>query len=93
MSAKTYHVHHILVRHQYEAEDVLRKLTAGESFEALSRKFSTCPSAAEGGDLGVLAFGRADPDFEEEVARLKIGETSARPVRTRFGYHLIWRKA
>jgi peptidyl-prolyl cis-trans isomerase C len=93
MGAKNYHVRHILLRHQYEAEDVLRKLVAGESFESLARKFSTCPSSAQGGDLGTLAFGRADSDFEEEVTRLKIGETSTSPVRTRFGYHIIWRIA
>jgi peptidyl-prolyl cis-trans isomerase C len=86
-----YHVAHILLQHQYEAEDLLKKLKAGEAFEALAQKFSKCPSAARGGDLGPLKSGRADPDFEEASLNLKIGEISEKPVRTRFGYHLIKR--
>lgn len=91
--ATTYRVHHILVAQKFEAEDLLRKLAEGKSFEELAQKFSTCPSRARGGDLGEVAFGRADSDFEDEVSRLKGNEISKAPVRTKFGYHLIWRRA
>jgi peptidyl-prolyl cis-trans isomerase C len=90
---QTYRVNHILVPHKHEAEDVLRKLEDGSSFEELAKKFSLCPSRVESGDLGELKFGRADEEFEEEVKRLKVGEVSKSPVRTRFGYHIIWRRA
>lgn len=86
-------MHHILVAQKFEAEDLLRKLAEGVSFEELAGKFSSCPSRARGGDLGEVAFGRADSDFEDEVARLKLDEVSQAPVRTKFGYHLIWRRA
>ncbi len=82
---------HILVKHEYEAVDILRALQDGKSFEELAQKYSQCSSAKAGGDLGVFSSGRMDEDFEDAVLALKVGETSAKPVRTRFGYHLIKR--
>ncbi|WP_373998712.1 peptidylprolyl isomerase [Bdellovibrio bacteriovorus] len=84
---------HILVKHQYEADDVLRALSSGKSFEELAKRYSTCPSAAQGGDLGTFGPGRMDEDFEEAAFALKVGETTAKPVRTRFGFHIIKRTA
>lgn len=86
------HVSHILVAHRYEADDVLRRLQAGEEFETLARKHSTCPSSAQGGDLGSVDERRLDEDFREALAGLAVGQVSA-PVRTRFGYHLIRRNS
>lgn len=91
MAAKTYHVFHILVQHSFEADDLLKKLAAGKSFEELAMKFSTCSSAKNKGDLGVIAFGKADSDFEEAVQILKPGQISKKPVRTKFGFHIIKR--
>jgi peptidyl-prolyl cis-trans isomerase C len=90
-ASKKYHVRHILVRHRYEVDDLIKKLQAGAEFTELARKFSTCPSAPTGGDLGDLRLGQADIDFEEAALALKENETTAKPVRTRFGYHLIQR--
>lgn len=86
-------VSHILVQYDYEAQDVLRSLQGGKSFEDLARKFSKCPSAEQGGELGVFGKGRLDPDFEEAAFALKVGQTTAKPVRTRFGYHIIRRNS
>jgi parvulin-like peptidyl-prolyl isomerase len=83
---------HILVEHEYEAQDVLRKLEAGESFDDLARIFSRCPSSRQGGDLGVFSRGQMVEPFEEAVFALEPGQLSA-PVRTRFGYHVIQRIA
>lgn len=82
---------HILVKHRYEAEDILRALAAGKTFEELAQRYSQCPSGKEGGDLGFFARGRMDEDFEDAVFSLKSGETTLKPVRTKFGYHLIRR--
>lgn len=83
---------HILVKHEYEAQDIIRKLEAGEDFASLARKFSSCSSAANGGDLGDLTgkMNRLDDDFREAAEKLKVGARS-QPIRTRFGYHLILR--
>lgn len=88
---KTYRVKHILVKHKYEAEDLLRKLNAGSVFEDLAYKFSICPTGPTGGDMGKLKLGQADVSFEEATLKLKAQETTTSPVRTQFGYHLIKR--
>lgn len=84
-------VSHILVQHMYEAEDLLRALQGGKSFEDLARKHSKCSSASAGGDIGFFGPGKTDEAFEEASFALKIGDTTSQPVRTKFGYHLIKR--
>lgn len=84
------HVRHILVAQEYEAQDLVRKLEQGASFEELAQKFSTCPSSRQGGDLGEFGRGRMVEAFEEAAFALAPGVVSG-PVRTRFGYHLIQR--
>lgn len=86
-------VSHILVKHQYEAEDILRALSGGKNFEELARKYSICSSSAEGGDLGFVTSGRLDIDFEEAAFALKVGGRTEKPIRTKFGYHIIKRTA
>lgn len=83
-------VRHILVAQEFEAQDLLRKLQEGAKFEDLALKFSQCPSAQHGGDLGVFGRGRMVEAFEQAAFALSEGEISE-PVRTRFGYHLIQR--
>lgn len=86
-------VSHILVKHQYEAEDLLKALLSGKSFEELARRYSQCASAEVGGDLGVIASERLDEDFAEAACGLKVGTCTSRPIRTKFGYHIIKRTA
>lgn len=90
-SVKSYKASHILVRAKYEAEDLLLKLKSGSKFEDLAKRFSSCTSAANSGNLGEIKIGQADTEFEEAVLCLKIDEVTQTPVRTRFGYHLIKR--
>jgi len=78
-------------KHQYEAEDLLRHLEKGESFENLAQKYSLCSSAKAGGDLGNLSGKKnLDDNFLEALQLLKVGQIS-KAVRSRFGYHLIMR--
>lgn len=86
-------ISHILVQHDYEAQDVLRALQGGKTFEELARKFSKCSSVEQGGELGSFGKGRLDPDFEDAAFALKVGQTTAKPIRTRFGYHIIRRNS
>jgi peptidyl-prolyl cis-trans isomerase C len=81
---------HILMQHKFEAEDVLKLLKEGKDFSALAKKFSTCPSASDGGNLGELSGKKLDSDFEEAAEILKPGQISG-VVRTKFGYHIIQR--
>jgi peptidyl-prolyl cis-trans isomerase C len=81
---------HILVEKEYEAEDVLKKLKEGSTFESLAKAFSKCPSGNEGGDLGEFGKGQMVAPFETAAFALQVGEVSG-PVRTQFGYHIIKR--
>ncbi len=72
-----------------KAEELLKRIRAGESFSELARKFSQDPgSAREGGDLGFFGKGIMEPAFEKVAFSLKEGEVSD-PVRTEFGFHII----
>jgi peptidyl-prolyl cis-trans isomerase C len=83
---------HILVKEEFEANDLLKSLEGGKTFQELAKDFSQCPSSAEGGDLGEFGRGSMVPSFEEAAFALKVGEVS-QPVRTQFGFHLIQRYA
>jgi tetratricopeptide (TPR) repeat protein len=83
--------HHILVRTEGEAQEVLQKLDGGERFGALARKYSIDKSSAPGGgNLGFFSLGDMHPTFEEAVLKLKPGEFSG-IVLTPMGYHVIMR--
>jgi peptidyl-prolyl cis-trans isomerase C len=90
--AKKIKASHILVDQEYEAKDILKKLSEGESFEKLARDFSTCGSASDGGNLGEFGKGQMVASFEKAAFSLNVGELSP-IVRTQFGFHLIKRTA
>lgn len=72
-----------------KAEALLNRVQNGEDFAEVARKESTCPSKAEGGDLGVFGRGRMTPVFEQAAFALqKKGELSP-VVATEYGYHII----
>jgi peptidyl-prolyl cis-trans isomerase C len=80
---------HILVDTEEEAEEVLQKILKGEDFGELAKNFSKDHSTAvKGGDLGFFGKGRMVPEFEQAAFGLKVGEVS-KPVKTKFGYHII----
>ncbi|MCZ6458666.1 MAG: SurA N-terminal domain-containing protein [Gammaproteobacteria bacterium] len=69
---------------------VLRDRTeAGESFAELAQEHSEdIVSAAAGGELGAVAAGVFDADYDRVLWALNEGEVS-QPVQTELGYHLI----
>ncbi|AJE03954.1 peptidylprolyl isomerase [Geobacter pickeringii] len=71
-----------------KAEAILKKLKEGADFAETAKKESSCPSSAQGGDLGVFGKGQMVPEFEKSAFSLKPGETSG-VVETQFGYHII----
>jgi peptidyl-prolyl cis-trans isomerase C len=81
---------HILVEKEHEAQDLLKKIQEGKSFEELAKEFSKCPSGRNGGALGTFGKGQMVAPFETAAFALKPGEISG-PVRTQFGFHLIKR--
>ncbi len=82
---------HILVKHEYEAKDIIKKLEEGISFEKLAEDFSLCSSSKHQGHLGIFAPKQMVPTFEQALLLLKDNEIS-KPVKTQFGYHIIRRE-
>ena len=85
----TFAASHILVDSEEQAAEIRSKLESGElSFEDAAKQYSSCPSKAQGGDLGEFGHGQMVPEFEEACAAMEPGELS-NPVKTQFGWHLI----
>ena len=80
---------HILVDNEELCSEVKERIENGElSFEDAAKEYSTCPSNAQGGSLGVFGRGMMVPEFEDAAFTAEIGALSD-PVKTQFGYHLI----
>ena len=74
-----------------EAEDIIKKLDKGEKFEDLAKKYSDDEgTASEGGKLTVT-YGSVVDEFWEGANELKDGEYSKKPVKSEYGYHIIYR--
>ena len=85
-----YRARHILVEKEDEAKALLKQLTAGAKFDELAKKHSTDKgSGANGGDLDFAKPDAYVPEFGQAMAALKKGETTAAPVKSQFGWHII----
>jgi peptidyl-prolyl cis-trans isomerase C len=81
---------HILVDSEERALEILADIKAGKvSFEQAAMDNSSCPSKANGGNLGDFGKGQMVPEFDVAVFAMEVGEISEAPVQTQFGYHLI----
>lgn len=79
---------HILVETEEKAKEVLKEIEGGMSFEDAAKKYSTCPSKEEGGNLGEFSRGKMIPEFEEAAFAMEV-DTISEPVKSQFGYHII----
>ncbi|QLH74425.1 MAG: peptidylprolyl isomerase [Methanomassiliicoccales archaeon] len=85
---KEVHAAHILVKKKEQAEQIMKDIKAGKSWDEMAKKFSECPSKAKCGDLGWFKKGVMVKEFEEAAFNGKKGEIIG-PVKTQFGFHLI----
>ncbi|RMD69742.1 MAG: peptidylprolyl isomerase [Gammaproteobacteria bacterium] len=86
---KEYKARHILVESKEEAEAIIKALEEGKDFAELAKEHSIDPSAQKGGELGWFTAKQVVKPFAEAVAKLKPGEYTKEPVKTRFGWHII----
>ncbi|HQT00898.1 MAG: peptidylprolyl isomerase [Hydrogenophilales bacterium 16-64-46] len=86
-----YRARHILVKTEAEAKKILADLGKKKlKFEDLAKKYSKDPgSAKNGGALDWADRGAYVKEFSDAMAALKKGETTKKPVKTQFGYHII----
>ncbi|MBB5464743.1 peptidyl-prolyl cis-trans isomerase C [Paraburkholderia sp. Clong3] len=87
---KEYHLHHILVDNEQQAKDLIAKIKAGASFEALAKQYSKDPgSGKNGGDLDWSDPKAYVPEFADAATHLQKGQMTDTPVHTQFGWHII----
>ena len=86
---------HILVPTEQEAVNIRKEITDGNPDDTFNRfmeaakKYSKCPSGKSGGILGWFGRGDMVKEFEDAAFNLPTGIVSE-PVKTQFGYHLIY---
>lgn len=74
-----------------EAKDIIKKLDKGEKFEDLAKKYSDDKgTASEGGKLTVT-YGAVVDEFWNASNELKDGKYTKEPVKSEYGYHIIYR--
>ncbi|ACM92673.1 foldase protein PrsA [Nautilia profundicola AmH] len=86
---------HIVVKDEKTAEKLINELKGlhgkalEEKFAELAKKYSTGPTKVNGGELGWFDPKQMVQPFAEAVNKMKPGELTLKPVKTRFGYHVI----
>ena len=87
---------HILVKDEKVAKQIIKTLKKTKSsklknkFISLAKEKSEGPSSANGGDLGWFSAEKMVPSFSKAAFALKKGSYTKKPVKTQFGYHIIY---
>jgi peptidyl-prolyl cis-trans isomerase SurA len=71
-----------------KADDLLKQIRAGASFEDVAKKYSDGPSASQGGDLGAFKRGALAKELEDKTFAMKSGEVTD-VIRTKQGYVIL----
>ena len=71
-----------------KAEDLVKQLRGGASFEDLAKKESQDPSGAQGGVLGAFKRGQLAKQLEDLTFGMKVGEVSD-AIRTKQGFVIL----
>lgn len=98
--AVQYHLGHILIavkeaasatqiqKAQSKADDLVRKLRAGQDFSQTAMSESEDDNALKGGDLGWRTLNDVPTIFADKISQLHAGEV-ADPVRSPSGFHIV----
>ncbi len=77
-----------------QAEQLIEDLQSYSSdqqsvvFAQLAGEYSDCPSGKTRGELGQISKGQTTPEFERQLFSMEEG-LAARPVESRYGYHVV----
>ena len=76
-----------------QAKEIISKLKNGEDFSELAKEYSDDESnASKGGLLNDFVHGDMVEEFEEAAKNLKKGKYTTEPVKTTYGYHIIYKE-
>jgi len=88
------HARHILLKNEKDAYAIINELKKAKdiknTFIKLAKQKSTGPSSKVGGDLGFFHKKHMVANFSKVAFSLPIGSFSKEPVKTQFGYHVIY---
>lgn len=71
-----------------KANDLLKQIHDGATFEDIAKKYSDGPSAADGGTLGTFERGKLAKELEDRTFAMKAGDITD-VIRTKQGYVIL----
>jgi peptidyl-prolyl cis-trans isomerase SurA len=71
-----------------KANDLLKQIHDGATFEDIAKKYSDGPSAADGGTLGIFKRGQLAKELEDRTFAMKAGDVTD-VIRTKQGYVIL----
>lgn len=74
-----------------EAEDIIKKLDKGEDFAKLAKEYSDDEGTAKDGGKLTVTYGAVVDEFWDATNKLKDGKYTKEPVKSEYGYHVIYR--
>ena len=80
---------HILVSDELQAEKLKLEINNYDDFQQLAKIYSQCPSGRKGGYLGCFGKRQMVKEFEQAAFNGELNKVIG-PIKTEFGYHLIW---
>jgi len=90
LDEKQYRVRHILVEKEADATAIIEQLNGGADFSSIAKeKSKDTGSRDKGGELDWSEPGRYVKPFADAIVAMQVGETTAKPVKSDFGYHII----
>lgn len=89
-----YKASHILVKTEEEAKKIIGDLKKSKNlkddFAKLAKEKSIGPSGSNGGDLGWFTSEKMVPEFSNAAAELAKNSITTTPVKTNYGFHVIY---
>lgn len=74
-----------------EAESIIKKLDKGENFEDLAKEYSDDKGTAKNGGKLTVTYGEVVNEFWDATNNLKNKKYTKEPVKSEYGYHIIYR--
>lgn len=87
--ATTVCANHILVENEMDAIKLKSQIKSFDDFKYYAKIYSSCPSGRNGGSLGCFGKRQMVKPFEDAAFTGELNQVSE-PVKTQFGYHLLW---